>query len=65
MEKYSKMTQETKKQVLETLEGDNEKEFVVALGDIILMAKNEEEAQEQALKMIKNGEVEINFIEEN
>lgn len=42
-----------------------ERDFVVALGDLIVTARSEKEAQTKAEKLIKDGEVKINFIEEN
>ena len=41
------------------------KEYLISFGDLILNAKNDKDAELKANEYIKNGEVQINFIEEN
>lgn len=60
------MNKQIKQKILDALEDDGKmKEYIVSFGDVFIEAKNEEEAEKEALKLIKNGEIEINFIEEN
>jgi transposase len=41
-----------------------EKEYLISFGDVFISAKNDKDAEEKALKLIKEGNVQINFIEE-
>jgi len=61
----NKKIQETKQKILDALEGKEEKEFIVDFGSVIVMAKDEVEAEKEGLRMIKEGEIEIDIIEEN
>lgn len=60
-----KNIKETKKRILRALEEGEEKDYIVDFGSEIVTARSKEEAEEKALELIRNREIEIDVIEEN
>ena len=54
------MGKETKEKIIESFE--DEKEYIIDLGSLTVMAKSEREAEEKAVEQIANCDVEIDQI---
>ena len=46
------------------MEKEKTKQYLISFGDVFVEAKSDEEAEDKVLKLIKDGDIEINFIEE-
>ena len=55
----------TKEKILNALDDRETKEYIVDFGSVIVEAKDEAEAEKEALRIIKEGEIKIDIIEEN
>lgn len=55
----------TKEKILKALDDTKLKEYIVSFSDVFVEAKDEVEAEKKARRLIRDGEISINFIEEN